>query len=313
MPPSSASPATRSSTQPTRRRLNASIPGSPSVEHTQSMSSSLHAAGRSPLLPMTSRGRPAVSRRTSSSTAARARLRSSTTRTRSLSSVARRLRAMPSASIASRGIPCPAPSMRRTATPAMTISPSTRSRVVPGLGETMARSRPRSAFNRARLPDIRRPRQHHRRAPRATIRPRRALASKPASRARDLRASPDGRGPRPSDLVLREVERHLEAGDQVEQALPQRAALRATGPRPPAGPPGAAARSVRAPISSGHRLGLEQIQPSVEVGAARELAGRGQPGAASHELAHDLGEHDRTAVAGQLDHVLARVGVRARA
>src|SRR3989441_736802 len=79
-------------------------------------------------------------------------LPSSTTRSRSLSSIARRLRRMPSASIASLGTSRPAVSSSRTGTPAIVIVPSTTSRVVPGTGDTIARSRPSSAFSRLDFP-----------------------------------------------------------------------------------------------------------------------------------------------------------------
>ena len=111
----------------------------------------------------------------------------------------------------------------------MTISPSTRSRVVPGLGETIARSRPRSAFRRLDFPTFGAPGEHHRQSP-VDDPPAPCARQQTRKPARDLFAPHLGIGTRPSDRVLGEVERHLEAGHQVEEEIPQRAHFARQGP-----------------------------------------------------------------------------------
>ena len=126
--------------------------------------------------------------------------------------------------------PCPAPSTRRAARPTVRVSPSTRSRVVPGLGETIARSRPRRAFRRLDSRHSARLRASLS-VPPSTIRPRRALVSKRASRAQSLRPAPGNRTGtiRPRPRGSRATPRGRPPGRGGD---PARRALHATRPRP---------------------------------------------------------------------------------
>ena len=60
----------------------------------------------------------------------------------------------------------------------------------------------------------------------------------------------------------------------------------------------------------GHALGLRQVETLVQEGAPREFAGLREPGAERHAAAQDLAQHDRAAVALQLEHVFAGVRMR---
>ena len=113
------------------------------------------------------------------------------------------------------------------------------------------------------------------------------------------------------DLLLGKVDGRLHVGAQLDHRLGEPA--HHGGELPLQRAHGRARRLARAGIDQvGDGLGLGQIELVVEEGALRELAGQG---AARAELqrARDEGlDHERAAVAVQLEHVLAGVGVRGR-
>ena len=114
-------------------------------------------SGRSILLTTRIVGTPHSRLRISRSSGVSGSLRSRRQRTRSDRSIARRVRRTPSASTGSPGSLRPAVSIQRTGIPLREASSSTVSRVVPGIGVTIARSSARRAFKRVDLPTFGRP------------------------------------------------------------------------------------------------------------------------------------------------------------
>ncbi len=113
--------------------------------------------GRSDLLRTASIGFDIIFARSFRSSAVRSALPSR--RTRTVSAVFRRsqTRSIPSFSIAFSGSRSPAVSVRRTGIPPMSTVSSMKSRVVPGMGVTIARFSPRMRLRREDLPTFGRP------------------------------------------------------------------------------------------------------------------------------------------------------------
>ena len=117
------------------------------------------------------------------------------------------------------------------------------------------------------------------------------------------------------DLLLREIQRRLDQHPQRQQLLGQHADL--LGEDTLQGPGGRAGGLLGTRLDQvGHRFGLRQVHLVVEEGALGELAGPREPQAGvgtgfEHALQQHL-HHDGAAVALQLEHGLAGVGMRRR-
>ena len=125
------------------------------IDAAAAASQSSQAGGRS-ALPATRRAGPGplISVRSSS---CRGSDRSSTLRTRSAVSVCRRVRSIPKRSIASSVSLTPAVSTSSTGHPSKAVRAVTRSRVVPGVGSTIARWYPARALSSRLFPTFGRP------------------------------------------------------------------------------------------------------------------------------------------------------------
>ena len=223
--------------------------------------------------------------------------------------MADRARRVPSASTTSAVSRKPAVSTKRKRRPASSASAWTASRVVPAVGDTMARSWPTSALSSVDLPAFGRP-------PRTTVTPSRASApsravlrksvssrsasaSRSASWSRSAKAtssSPKSSSSSTSAAVSTSDWRTRSTASETEPRSAEVAARRPS--------------VLWAWDQVGDGLGLGQVQLAVEEGARRELAGRRRLGAGVVEHAEDGLGDGVAAVAGDLDHVLARRGVR---
>ena len=195
--------------------------------------------------------------------------------------------------------------------PWISICDGTASRVVPAIGVTIATASPDSRLRRLDLPTLGRP-------TRTTAIPSRksapcfARACTPATCAAIARnpAAHVG-GAHELDVLFRKIERGLDEHPQLDQRVGERPDLA----RERAGQ--AAGRRARGRRGRGvdqirDALGLREIELPVEKRALRELSRPGEPrpelDAASEQQAHDRG----TAVAVELEHLLAGVRPRRR-
>ncbi len=124
-----------------------------------------------------------------------------------------------------------------------------------------------------------------------------------------LEPAQDLGGRRHADIVFGEIDAGFEQRDQFQQLLLERRDAARDG----------AVHLLRGDarlIERGgfdqvaHGFGLRQIDAAVEESAQGELAGLGQARAGLERALHGVAQHDRRAVAGDLDHVFG--GVRAR-
>ena len=203
-------------------------------------------------------------------------------------------------------------------TPSIWIVSLTLSRVVPGIGVTMASSAPASALSSELLPTLGWPAittVHALAQQRALARARRAPRRSAASMAVEL-------APRIGlleevDLLLGEVQRGLDQHAQAHDALGAAPSISAE-KAPLSERAGRARRGLGAGVDQvGHRLGLRQVELVVEEGALGEFAGL-RPAAgrcaapASRQRASSSCSTHRAAVRLQLQHVFAGVRMRRR-
>ena len=179
----------------------------------------------------------------------------------------------------------------------MAAASETRSRVVPGMSVTMARSCSSSRLNRLLLPTLGRPTM-------ASVSP--ARTSPPNAKLAARRATPSATGSQPpqnlrrgrhADIVLGEIDARFEQGDQFQQLLLQR---RDAARNRAAGLLRGDARLVeRGGIDQvAHGFGLRQVDAAVQEGAQGEFAGLGQAraridGRASRRAAGRPASHGR--------------------
>ncbi len=217
----------------------------------------------------------------------------------------------PSASTASAGAGVQAAvSTSVIATPSMSITSVTRSRVVPGMSVTIARPAPARRLKRLDFPELGRP-MIATCAPSRTSRPRPASASSVsiccATVSISSAADPASTKWYPSSGKSSDASRRADQLEQrrVDFANPARQRafeLIERGPR--------LERRHRFDQIV-HRLGLHQIDAAVQVGAKGELAGLGEPRSRPHRRFDDGAEHHGASVRADLDDVLAGVGMRA--
>ena len=112
-----------------------------------------------------------------------------------------------------------------------------------------------------------------------------------------------------ADVVFGEIDAGFEQRDQFEQLLlERREAARDGAIHLLRGDARLVERGGVDQVADG--LGLRQVDAAVEEGAQRELAGFGQARAGVERALHGVAQHDRRAVAGDLDHVFGGVGSR---
>ena len=110
-------------------------------------------------------------------------------------------------------------------------------------------------------------------------------------------------------LAFVDVERMLETGREIKRRLIERTTLACAASRKPLERGVCGARRLRIDeIEDGLRLGV--VQPSVEKGALGEFAAPRKPGSRRKASREDTARRDRSAVALELDDILARVAVR---
>ncbi len=185
----------------------------------------------------------------------------------------------------------------------------TRSRVVPGVAVTMARSRSTSRLKSELLPALGRPTMASVR-PSWTTRPRAKEALERGERRRKLvDAAGDLLLRSDVDVVFGEVDAGLKERDQFDEGLFER--LHATAER--------AAHLAGGLAGLGERLRVDEVADSFSLGevelagkkgALRELAGLGEARAQSESAAEEQIEDDGRAVRGDLNQVFCGVGVR---
>ena len=204
------------------------------------------------------------------------------------------------------------PRYRRSVTgmPSSEAVSETRSRVVPGMSVTMARSCSSSRLNRLLLPTFGRPTI-------ASVKP--FVHQLAVGEACGEAVEPSWIGAsrrrisvvgRDVDVVFGEVDAGFEQRDQLEQLLLER--------RDP--PRNGALHLLRGDARLVERggvdqvadsFGLRQIDAAVQIAAQRELAGLGGPSpGAARARSTQYRKHDRRAMAGDLDDVFGGVGSR---
>ena len=249
--------------------------------------------------------RPAAARASASIRRARAHRRASRASTsssaRSARSIAAHVRAMPSRSTSSAVSRRPAVSTIVSGMPAISICRSTVSRVVPGIGVTIAASSRDQPIQQARLADVGRADQHdgqpvaQQRAGVARARARaQAVARIDASRSRtspSRRKSMSSSGK--SSVASVNIRSSISASTQrvhFARELAGEAARR-----------GARGGGRRRFDQVGHAFRLREIELAVEERALREFAGLGEPRAELDAAREQQPQHRRAAVAVQLE------------
>ena len=177
------------------------------------------------------------------------------------------------------------------------------SRVVPGIGETMARSRPRSWLSRLDLPALGRPMMAPR-MPRRRICPSLAVRSSWSMNAmpRPRRSRSCSRRVR-ADVFVGKIDVRLDVGQRLDHWSPK--LIDAAGKLAGKLFVGGLERQLGPGMDEvSHRLGLGKVYPAVQKGAPREFPRLGQARATGQDRVQDhLGRED-AAVAGDFDHVL---------
>ena len=258
----------------------------------------------------TSRASRCGRRATIASSAAVTPLRASTmSSARSARSISFQVRSIPRRSTSSAVSRRPAVSTTFSGTPSIWIACRTESRVVPGTGVTIASSSPASRLSRLDLPTFGWPASTTCRPERSRL-PCCARASVSVERAAQPLEPAAGVGAvQRIDLLLGEVERSLGERAQLDQLIDERAdrAGELAAQAAHRAPRGGLGRRVD---HVGDRFGLREVELVVEKGAARELAGLREPRAELERAAQQHREDERAAVALELEHVLAGVGMR---
>ena len=210
-----------------------------------------------------------------------------------------------------RSVRRPAVSTSSTSASPSTSRAVTRSRVVPGVAETIARSAPASALNRLDFPAFGAPAIDHRDALAHHV-ARATPAARGAHAARECRRAPIPR--RRADEVIALV-------GEVHRGLEHHARARGCRRRSPSSaddrdPAELIERRPRLRGRHGvdeipHRLGLHEIELAVDECAKRELPGPRQPRAQRDGALHERGQHHGLPCAESSSDVFA--GVRGRA
>ena len=196
-----------------------------------------------------------------------------------------------------------------TGSPPISIVSRTMSRVVPGIGVTIARSLPTSRLSSVDLPAFGRPRI-------TALKParRRAAAAVRLRHRRDVAQRVTRSAPRfvaGDELValFREIERRLQPRDHVEQRLPDRRRLPAQHPFEIRQRQLRLQRRARVDQIR-DRLRLHEIELAVEHRALGELARLRHPRAERHARRDHPLDEQRIAVQRQLDEIVAGERVR---
>ena len=190
-------------------------------------------------------------------------------------------------------------------------SASIASRVVPGSSVTIARSTPRSALNRLDFPAFGRPAITVS-APSRSNSPSgawRSSASSSAARSAAATATRSG-ATGPSSSSGKSMSYASRAS--ISSTAARRLSIRRDRPRSRANSAASPIRVERASMRSSGRLGLDEVELPVQVGAAGELAGLGRAGAGRAGGVEQQRGHHGATVAGDLQHVLARERGRPR-
>ena len=224
------------------------------------------------------------------------------------SASASRLRAMPSCSTSSTASRRPAVSTSSRGIPSSEMRSVTRSRVVPGVAVTMARSRSTSRLKSELLPALGRPTIASV-SPSCTMRPRANEASSAASGGIELGDAASDLGLRRDvDIVFGKVDAGFEQRDQFDQGLLHGRDAAAERAAHLAG--GLARLGERLRVDQvADRLGLRQVELAGEKCALSEFAGLGQPRAQLERAPQQQIEHHRRSVRGNLYEVFAGVGI----
>ena len=318
-PPVAASPSARSRRRIAARRASMPSPVNADVNNQPDscpVKRRPNRVPRSDLFRTTTWGRPSSDRSSFVSSSATGAVASSTTTTRSASASASRERAIPRASASSAGDSpdrrSPAVSISRSGIPPTAVASSTVSRVVPGSGVTMARSRSQQPIEERALAYVGAADKRQRRAFAqpvalgvAPLQPLQRVAHLAEDRPNLLRRDDVD----VVQLAGGEVHAGLQQSDERDQLLFDR---------------GHAPRQRPAELLRGHAcllqrlcgdqvlhgLGLGQVDAAIQEGALGELSRACQSRTRRQRRAEQRLEHHGRAMGRDLDYILPGVGVR---